>query len=186
MYSYDRTAASTFEERKRKTMEEGKAKALKGMGKAREKREKAEGAFQKRKEKSKEKTKKRVLRSDNYDRRTAAPAVVEEQRDSKMDRTTKRMANRDLVKAGFGGRRKFRKIGEGLNVAFSVLAKYGIEADETLSAHNFPEDKGHYGVDIAWSNTEDPFSPISIKNSVLALQWTELKPGQVEVIGYLS
>lgn len=114
----------------------------------------------------------------DYDRRLARAA--------RLDQKVRSAANQALDRAGFGGRVKFRKVGEGLSSAFEVLAKFGIEPDETLNAHNFPEDKGSRLINIALSNAADSFSPTSISNSGLQFSWQELAEGRVEVIAYLS
>lgn len=115
----------------------------------------------------------------SYDRRKTA-------RGARLESKLKRQVNSALDKAGFGGRRKFRKIGEALGVVSDVLSQHGIEPDEVLSAHKFPEAGGSTSVRLAFSNTKDPFSPEEITNSMLALQWTVLRDGVVEVIAYLS
>jgi len=114
----------------------------------------------------------------NYDRTKTAGR--------RLDNGLKRQINADLDRAGFGGKARFRKIGAALNMATGVLARHGIEPDETLNAHKFPEHGGTATVRLALSNDADPFSPEEITNTMLALQWTELEPGRVEVIAYLS
>lgn len=104
----------------------------------------------------------------------------------KLPDNIRRQANQALIRKGFGGKARFTKIGQALNVAFKVLGDFGIEPDTTLNADLFRGDNGHRGLDIAWSNPEDSFSPMSIQNSMLALQWTKMDNGQYEIIAYLS
>lgn len=107
-------------------------------------------------------------------------------RGTRLDSRVRRQANAALIRAGLDGNGRFRKIGEALAKAFDVLNDFGIEPDEVLSAHKFPEAKGRANVELAFKNPEDPFSPEPIANSMLAIQWTELTPGRVEAVAYLS
>jgi len=95
-------------------------------------------------------------------------------------------ANQVFNRIGLDGNGRFRKVGEALSKAFEALAKLGIEPGEVLSAHKFSGSKGSYSIDLAFGNALDPFSPTSISNSTLFLQWQELSPGRFEVVGYLS
>jgi hypothetical protein len=113
-----------------------------------------------------------------YDHRVAATV--------KLEKDVIQKANAALRRAGLDGNKRFRKIGEALSKIFSVLSEYGIEPDETLNAHKFPENKGVATVYIAMSNKDDAFSPTTISNSMVSLSWEELSPGKVEVIAYLS
>lgn len=117
-----------------------------------------------------------------------APRVAERfaRSRARLDNRLKSDINRSLRKAGFDGKGRWQKIGQALNVAFGVLAKHGLEADETLSAWSFPEEGGSHAVEVAFSNEEDAFSPVSISNSMIAFQWTVLRPRHVEVIAYMS
>lgn len=114
----------------------------------------------------------------DYDRSKVAAA-------SRLDNGTKSKINADLRKAGLDGNGRFRKIGEAISKALTVLSRYGIEQDDYLNAHNFPEAKGSYNIGLAFSNKEDPFSPTSIANTGLYLAWEDLGRN-VEVVGYLS
>lgn len=104
----------------------------------------------------------------------------------RLDSATRREANELLRKAGLDGNSRFRSVGKALNAAFDALSKVGIEQDTTLSAHLFSAPSGTRGLDIAFSNPEDPFSPESINNSILHFSWTELEKDRYEVVAYLS
>jgi len=101
--------------------------------------------------------------------------------------------NKALDKGGFGGARRFKSIGEALNVAMGILSAHGLEQDETLNAWKFTSnyDKtkttkgGHETIRVAFTNANDPFSPEEIGNSMLAFAWTDLENG-IEVIAYMS
>ena len=93
--------------------------------------------------------------------------------------------NKDLRRAGFDGRGRFRRPQEGYSKALDVLRKYGIELGNVPSSHLFKGPQGVLTVDLAFSNPEDPFSPEDIDNSLLRLDFTEVGNGY-EMIGYLS
>lgn len=97
----------------------------------------------------------------------------------------KRAINKDLMRAGLDGRARFRKPEQGYTKALEVLADFGIELDEVVSSHLFKGPKGVVTVDVAFSNPEDSFSPDSISNSMLRLDFTDVGNGY-EMIGYMS
>ena len=103
----------------------------------------------------------------------------------RLESSHRRQANADLIKAGFGGRVHFRRIGDALSKAFNVLNLYGIEPGEVLNAHRHSTPTGSWPIEIAFSNPSDSFSPKAISNSVLYFSWTDLGKS-FEVIAYLS
>lgn len=103
----------------------------------------------------------------------------------KLDRSVRQQANRDLIRKGLDGNGRFTKIGQALGVAFRVLGAYGIDPDEVLSADRHRAEAGTWPIRLAFSNPEDSFSPVSIKNSVLHFAWTKLGD-RYEVVAYLS
>lgn len=98
----------------------------------------------------------------------------------------KRATNKALTKAGFGGKARFRSVGEALNVADGVLAKSGLEWGQVNSADLFRGDSGHQSIRLARKDPKDAFSPVDIQNSALGFQWTKLDDGRYEVIAYLG
>ncbi len=104
----------------------------------------------------------------------------------RLDSATRREGNAALRKAGFGGNGRFRKVGEALSRAFSVLSKVGIVQDRALSAYWLSDDYGDWPIDIAFSNKEDPLSTEHITNSVLKFSWSKLRDGRFEIEAYLS
>lgn len=94
--------------------------------------------------------------------------------------------NAALNKAGLDGNTYFAKSSAGFVRAVEILAKFGIELDEVVSSHLFSGARGRMAVDLAFTNPEDSFSPISISNSMLTLSFHEMESGQFEVIAYLS
>lgn len=101
-----------------------------------------------------------------------------------LDSSTRRKANDALRRKGFDGNGRFRSKGQAINLAFGVLDEFGIEADEVISADKMRS--GTRGIELAWTNPDDPFSPVNIPNSVLHFSWTEVGNGLYEVIAYLS
>ena len=90
-----------------------------------------------------------------------------------------------LVRAGLDGNGRFYSISSALCSAFQALTSLGIEPADIVSADMVMGDRGQRTVDLAFGNAADPFSPVSIANSLLAFSWTRLESGY-EVIAYLS
>jgi hypothetical protein len=101
-----------------------------------------------------------------------------------LDSSTRRKANAALRRKGFDGNGRFRTKGQAINLAFGVLADFGIEAGEVITADRLGS--GVRGIELAWTNPEDSFSPVDIPNSVLHFAWTEMDNGLYEVVAYLS
>ena len=87
---------------------------------------------------------------------------------------------------GLDGNGRFRKAQHGYMRAIEVLHDYGIEMDQIVSSHHFNQDSGNFTIRLAYSNPEDPFSPTSITNSMLALSFHKMETGKFEVLAYLS
>lgn len=104
----------------------------------------------------------------------------------RLDASIRQKANKALIHSGFDGKGRFPKVGTALGVAFEVLAVYGLEPDEVLSAHRTMAPQGVWPIQLAFSNPLDSFSPIPVKNSMLSFSWTVLDGGRIEVVAYLS
>lgn len=105
----------------------------------------------------------------------------------RLDNGLRRKVNEKLLRVGLDGNGRFRKPEQGFARAVEVMQEFGIEMDEVVSSHLFsPRPQGTVRVDLAFSNPSDPFSPESITNSLLFLQYTELDAGRFEVTAYLS
>lgn len=105
----------------------------------------------------------------------------------KLDRKTQQKVNQDLIKAGLDGNGRFRRVGEALNTIAKVLDRNGLQQDDVFSADLFRGDKGNRTFAIAYSNPDDPFSPETVGNSMLVVQWHLFEEtGQYEVLAYLS
>lgn len=105
---------------------------------------------------------------------------------ARLDRKLRRAINADFIKRGLDGNGRFRKPEEGYSLAVDIMARHGLELDTVVSSHLFKGPSGQISAEVAFSNEEDPFSPQSITNSVLHLQFTELRPGAFEVVAYMS
>lgn len=104
----------------------------------------------------------------------------------RLDQGVRREINGLLIRAGLDGNGRFRSAQQGYSRAVDVLQDEGIELDEVVSSHLFNQPSGTIKADIAFTNYADLFSPVSISNSILYLQYTELRDGVYEVVAYLS
>lgn len=103
-----------------------------------------------------------------------------------LDRRMRERINDALVEEGLGGKKLFEKASRGYAAAIDVLGEHGIELDTVVNAQSLAGSTGTLRIDVAFTNEEDSFSPVSIKNSVLFLQFTELREDAFEVIAYMS
>lgn len=94
--------------------------------------------------------------------------------------------NADLRKKGLEGNGRFRSISHGLSTIHDVMGKHGLELDDVFSADLFRGPKGDRTFHIAFSNPQDSFSPVSIHNSLLKIQWHRHDNGRYEMLAYLS
>ena len=104
-----------------------------------------------------------------------------------LDRATRTKANSALIRAKLDGNGRFRKPEQAYSKALDVLSGFGIELGEVVSSHQFQaRPTGTLRVDLAFTNQQDSFSPVEISNSILYLQFTELRDGVFEAVAYLS
>lgn len=113
-------------------------------------------------------------------------AVREVSSGSRLDRTLKGQINNTLRNGGFDGRERFRTPQQAYARAVELAGGYGLEIDGTVHSHLFKNRPVILNVDMAFSNSEDLFSPISIGNSVLHIQISEVGPDSFEAIAYMS
>ena len=104
--------------------------------------------------------------------------------ESTISNPIRQKVNADLVRAGMDGNQRFRSAGTALAVISKVLGKYAIEWDEVLNSFGLSQEKGRASIDLAFQ-TDDPFTPVSIRNTALAFHWDTLESG-VEVVAYLG
>jgi|SRR5690349_6275965 len=107
----------------------------------------------------------------------------------RIDAKLRAAINADLDVAGFGGGRRFQRIGQALTAVCDVLEKHGLEPAVVFSAHTFDRPKGHRLIDLAFSNPADSFSPTAVENCGLSYTWENIGVGgndSYEVIAYIS
>ena len=104
----------------------------------------------------------------------------------RVDPVTKRAVSRGFAQKGLDGRGAFRTIGAGINAAFDILGKFGIEVGQVLNSHLFMGDEGSQRIELAFSNPEDSFSPKDVSNSLLVMSWYKRESGNYEILMYLS
>lgn len=103
----------------------------------------------------------------------------------KLDATLRRKVNKGLRRKGFDGNSRFRTVGHALGQMAGVLDAHDIEVDEPIMADRFRASTGSTAFHVAHSNPDEPMAPQRITNSMLTLQWTELRSG-FEIIAYMS
>ena len=116
-----------------------------------------------------------------------ASAFARKAAGERLDRSLRQKINKAMERKGLDGNGRFRKPEEGYSRAVEVMQDHGIELDEVVSSHLFnPRPSGTVKADIALTNEADRFSPVSITNSMLYLQYTEVSDDRFEVVAYLS
>ena len=95
--------------------------------------------------------------------------------------------NAQMRKKGLDGNGRYRKPEIGYMRAVEIMQDNGIELDEVVSSFQFTDrPRGTVKAMIAFSNDRDVFSPVPISNSMLFLQFYELRKDTFEVVAYLS
>lgn len=105
---------------------------------------------------------------------------------TRLDTSDIQKINAEMRRIGFDGNYPWRSVGESLNALFGVLEEYGVEPDQVLSAGLFNRPQGTTIIDLAFTNREDLFSPISITNTGVFFQWYQQTSHSWEVVAYLS
>lgn len=105
----------------------------------------------------------------------------------KLDRQLKSSINRSFERVGLDGNGRFNDPQQGYSRAVDLMDEYGVELADIPNSFDFkPRPTGVVRVDVAFTNQEDIFSPYAITNSVLVIQYTELREDVFEVIAYMS
>jgi hypothetical protein len=94
--------------------------------------------------------------------------------------------NAHLGRQGLDGNGRFRRAEGGYVLALDLLQEHGIELWGVVSSHRFNPDANGFGIDLAYTNPDDPFSPVQIRNTVLRYQYTKLSEDRFEALAYLS
>jgi hypothetical protein len=114
----------------------------------------------------------------------------------KISNKERKEINNSFAKEGLDGNGRFEKVDHALSKIGEILSDNGLEWDEVISSDRFRGNKGRQTLNIA-RKTGDPFSPISIKNSLVSFSWHLLseKPHKdsdlvkdkiYEILAYLS
>lgn len=91
-------------------------------------------------------------------------------KNAKIKSADKAKLNRALEKAGFDGNGRFKSISEAHGKLTEVLREFGMEFDDVLDAWQYKQDSGKETIHYAFQ-TDDPFWPVSIDNSLLDFSW---------------
>jgi hypothetical protein len=104
-----------------------------------------------------------------------------------LSRELRQSINKALVHNGLDGNGRFEKPEKAYSMAVDIMSSFGVELDTVVSSHLFrARPSGTFTVHVAFTNPEDSFSPIPISNSVLYLQFTELRKDAFEAVAYMS
>jgi hypothetical protein len=92
----------------------------------------------------------------------------------------------DFEKAGLDGNGRFEKPVHGYMKAVEILQSYGIELNDLADSHSFTYPDRQITLDLAFTNQDDPFSPIAIPH-MLVVAWHKFEQtGAYEVLAYVS
>lgn len=137
-----------------------------------------------------EDTMRRIKRQRSWGVRSAAVRITDrylaKYASAKLDSSTRNKINKAFLRAGLDGNTYFIKAQHGFQKAHHVLMDFGIEPAEVGNSHVFNQKDGKITQLLAFSNPEDPFSPVDIRNSMLVVTFHEMQSGRYEVIAYLS
>lgn len=136
----------------------------------------------------------------NLDAKTAVSAARPKKapKPGVLDDKVREEINQKLTNNGLDGNGRFFKVGNALAVAQSILAAFGLEPDNSMNANQFNGPEGRATIDVAFSNQDDPHSPLPCKNSMLVVQWyrdsledseddsSDPMQKNLEVLAYLS
>ena len=104
----------------------------------------------------------------------------------KLDAGARHTANARLVQGGMDGNGRFETPSLALAKIGDILSGFGIEWGEVIQSFPLRKPSGRMDIDLAFTNPEDSFSPVDIRNSRLAFQWYRLENEKFEVVAYLS
>lgn len=97
----------------------------------------------------------------------------------------KREVNRNLIRAGMDGNKRFESLGQALISIGVVLTGASLEISSPVESYRAKQPTGRMNLELSKSNEEDPYSPTAIRNTNLSIHWTALETG-LEVVAYLG
>jgi len=103
-----------------------------------------------------------------------------------LDRSTRNRIAKQFKRVGLDGNGKFRKPQDGYSRALGILSDFDIEMDDVPSSHLFNGDQGRLSIHLAFTNQEDSFSPIPIRNAMLVITFYKRMKDNFEVLAYIS
>jgi hypothetical protein len=117
-----------------------------------------------------------------------ASAFARRAAQARIDNDLKRKINARMRRLGLDGNGRFRKPDRGFAAAVDAMQKNGVTLDSVVSAFEFSaRPSGTVRADIAFIDESQPYAPgITISNSILYLQYTEVSDDRFEVVAYLS
>jgi hypothetical protein len=105
----------------------------------------------------------------------------------KLTAAMRNTVNKVLIQQGMDGNGRFKSPNDALSQISKILGHLGIEWGEVINGFPLRQPQGTMNIDLALSNPEDPFSPTTVTNSMLAFQWYRMEEsGNYEVVAYLS
>ncbi len=120
--------------------------------------------------------------------RRVASVFARKAAEARIDNSLKRKINARMRRLGLDGNGRFRKPDRGFAAAVDAMQEHGVTLDSVVSAFEFSaRPSGTVRTDIAFIDDSQPFAPgITISNSILYLQYTEVSDDRFEVVAYLS
>ena len=117
-----------------------------------------------------------------------ASAFARKAAQARIDNDLKRDINARMRRLGLDGNGRFRKPDRGFAAAVDAMQENGVTLDGVVSAREFSaRPSGTVRADIAFIDESQPLAPgITISNSILYLQYTEVSDDRFEVVAYLS
>lgn len=94
--------------------------------------------------------------------------------------------SRALVGGGFGGKKRWPRLGAALVELGAILEEFSLEIVEIISADELMGDSGRKNFRYGVSAPEPGGEPQEVVNSYVTFLWTRLAPDSYEVVAYLS
>ena len=104
---------------------------------------------------------------------------------NRLDPSTRRRVNKAMQKV-ISGNEHYVKAQHGYVAAVEVLRDFDIELDDLIDSHVFNRDNSRARLHLAFTNLNDSFSPVPIKNAMLILAFYKRGEDDYEVTGYVS
>lgn len=103
---------------------------------------------------------------------------------ARMDNTLRQRMNRQISKLITNN--YFERATQGWSAIVDILQSFDIEIDGIIDSHIFTREDGSARMDLAFTNREDPMSPVPIGNAMLVFSFHEMQSGRFEITAYVS